>query len=636
MLAILPLVGALLLFLLFQQRNNNWRESLLLSAVGWGLLVTLITETLSLFKAISLAPLAATWLTIDLLLLFWVIKAKKKISWPIAEAASIRKPELLLPLLAILAIIVTIGITAIICPPNNGDGMTYHMSRVVHWMQNRSIAHYPTHIIRQINMNPWAEYAIMHLQVLAQSDRLANLIQWFSLLGSTVAVTLIAQLYGADLRAQIFTAVVCVTIPMGILQGASSQNDYVIAFWLVCFVYFILSLLKAPQVNWLLVLATGASLGLAILTKTLTYIYAFPFVIWFALVMFRSRAAVLSYWRPALVISVLTLSINSGHYARHISLFGSPLGSSIEVLDSGRTVNYLNETFTIKTLVTNVAKNLALHTVTSNRELFDYSEKALNVIHNSLGVDIRDARLNWPGVAYKPWLLKYITSEHAAGNAFHLILIIVTSLIALFNRSLRGLLIYLGVLTAAFLLYCLLIKWSPWNSRYHLPIFILWAPAVAIVLAGIKQRLIVTTLIATLLGSSMIWVCYSQSRPLLGQQSILSASRQEAYFIEGENVYTQYSLAADFIRQQNYRSIGLYLSGYDWQKWEYALWVLLEDVPQLRIEHIDVDNISQAAHLAPFQPEAVVCIECDEDKIAKYSAQVGPPHTFGWVTVFGK
>ena len=104
------------------------------------------------------------------------------------------------------------------------------MAQVRHWIQQQSVAHYPTHITRQLFSNPWAEFTIAHLFLLTGTDRLANSVQWFSMVGSLIAVSLIAARLGADKRGEVLAAVVAATIPMGILQASSTQNDYVTAF----------------------------------------------------------------------------------------------------------------------------------------------------------------------------------------------------------------------------------------------------------------------------------------------------------------------------------------------------------------------------------------------------------------------
>jgi len=89
----------------------------------------------------------------------------------------------------------------------------FHMSRVVHWIQNKSVAHYPTHILRQLHQNPWSEFGILQFQILSSSDRLANLVQWFSMVGAVLGVSLIAKRLGADLRGEVFAAVTVATVP---------------------------------------------------------------------------------------------------------------------------------------------------------------------------------------------------------------------------------------------------------------------------------------------------------------------------------------------------------------------------------------------------------------------------------------
>ena len=142
-------------------------------------------------------------------------------------------------LLAVVFIIGVLAIIAYVSPPNDWDSMTYHMGRVMHWLQNGSVVHYPTHIMRQLGYPPWGEFAIMHLQALAGSDRFAPLVQWVGMLGCLIGVSLIVQEFGYDTKRQLFAAVIVATIPAGILQSTSTKNNYMVSFWLVCFVFYL-------------------------------------------------------------------------------------------------------------------------------------------------------------------------------------------------------------------------------------------------------------------------------------------------------------------------------------------------------------------------------------------------------------
>lgn len=179
-------------------------------------------------------------------------------------------------LLAGVAWIVAItGVLAIASAPNNPDSMGYHMSRVMHWIQQGTVAHYPTHNLKQLYQNPGSEFAITQFQLLSGGDYFANSVQWGSMVMSLVGVSLIARQLGCDRRGQLLAVVLCATIPMGILQAASTQNDYVLSLWLVCFTYFSLLIVQAG-VTRSTAIYIGASLGLVILSKGTGYIYAFP------------------------------------------------------------------------------------------------------------------------------------------------------------------------------------------------------------------------------------------------------------------------------------------------------------------------------------------------------------------------
>ena len=329
MASLVPLACFVAIVLVFQrsQADPSWRSSLLAAAVVWGVLLTGITEFLSLFRQITFSAVLALWLTSLAIAVIIVVRLGGSVKEPslrsFLEGLSPFERSLLGGLAVITAVIALI---AWISPPNNWDSLTYHMSRVAHWIQNRTVANYPTNLLRQLHQNPQAEFTILNFQILSGTDRLANLVQWFSMVGSVVGVSLLAKQLGASARGQIFAAVVAGTIPMGILQGSSTQNDYVVAFWMVCLVYYAM-LLKADG-KLFYALAAGASLGLAILTKGTAYLYAFPFMVWVGLSLIRSRHA--KGLTLIAVVVATSLLINVGHYARNYELYGSPMGPGQE------------------------------------------------------------------------------------------------------------------------------------------------------------------------------------------------------------------------------------------------------------------------------------------------------------------
>ncbi len=76
------------------------------------------------------------------------------------------------------------------------------MARVVHWIQNQTVAHYPTNIPYQLVLPPWSGFAIMHFHILHGGDQWANFVQWFSMIGSIIGVSLLAKELGAEREAR--------------------------------------------------------------------------------------------------------------------------------------------------------------------------------------------------------------------------------------------------------------------------------------------------------------------------------------------------------------------------------------------------------------------------------------------------
>lgn len=608
---ILPFALFTFLFLIFQKKTSDWRNSLLATAIVWGFVLTAITEGLSAFRLITFGWVLGVWTfaVVVAFFIYYFLFVRKTVQ---SAPERIDKTPLSPLLFGTVFIVAVIGLIGLIAAPNNGDAMVYHLARVVHWIQNESVAHYPASMLRQIYLNPWSEFAILHFQILSGGDRLANLVQWFSLVGSLVGVSLIAKQLGADMRGQIFAAVVCATIPMGILQASSTQNDYAVAFWLVCFVYYLLLLKKNP--NRIYALAVGASLGLAVLTKATAYIYAFPFLVWFGLSglkMLRWRL-----WKPIVIIAVVAFFINLGHYTRNFELFGSPIGSSQDG-DYGE-FKYANEIFTPAALFSNITRNVGLHLGTPIESVNNFTEQSILLPHTLLGIDINDPRTTWLGRQFR--IPKLSSSEFETTNPIHLFLILLSVILFFIygrKHDLPGLAGYALTVTAAFLLFCFYLKWQPWHSRLHLPLFVLWSPFIALVLSRICNSRTANLIAAILLVAAFPWVFYNQNHPLIKKNNIFNTAKTDQYFSDSPELREPYIEAAKFLKSQDCTDLGLSF-GFDSR--EYPLWVLLQekDDKAFRIEHINVKNITAEKYktnpFARFSPCLILSDGTEPDK----------------------
>jgi hypothetical protein len=599
-----PILCFLLIFILillsYDDKAEKIRDAFIYAAVVWGVLIVISTEVLSALEEISFKGVFLFWFMASLFVLFllYAFQRGKRRTLILTEKPISISVKTIISIIAIFVFLE--GLVALIAPPTNWDAMTYHMSRVVHWIQNRSLDFYSTSILRQDYQMPWAEYVILHFQVLSGGDYLANLVQWFSMLGSVVGVSLIARELGADTLVQTLAALVAVTTPMGILQASSAQNDFVVSFWLVCLVYFLLRMRR--QLAWKDAIATGAVLGLALFTKGTGYIYAFPFLaVWFLAWVVRRRSDFILLFKLALLIGALGLTIPSPHLIRNTSLFGSPLGPGADYQ------NFNNDELTLPIVFANVVRNVGLHLGTPWNEVNTFIQRS---IKKMLGKEINNPSSTWGGEIFN---VGFSFHEDLTGNPIHLLLWGLSAILVLVNRKIRedrNLLVYSLTLAWAFLLFSMALRWQPWHSRLHLPLFILAAPAVAITFARIMSRnqLLVTAFILS--GLSSPWLFSNASRPLIGSNSIFVKPREVQYFVNRPWIEEAYRGAADSACQMSSHNIGLVLGPNDW---EYPLWVLLyKECPgRFHVEHVNVTNISRGLADQDFSPEVIIATQTD-------------------------
>jgi hypothetical protein len=191
--------------------------------------------------------------------------------------------------------------------PNSGDAMTYHLARVAHWIQNGSVAPYPSLSLRQTVMMPGAEYLIASLVGVAGSDHLAALPQFASWLIVAAAAPSLARLWGAPSRWCWLAAPAVMATPMVVLQASSTQNDLVAAATAVAVVAASLPLLhprRAPESGHIILF--GLACAAAGLVKATAVMAASPFAIVAVVTLVQSRAGRSRV--PAILIAMALLA----------------------------------------------------------------------------------------------------------------------------------------------------------------------------------------------------------------------------------------------------------------------------------------------------------------------------------------
>lgn len=516
---------------------------------------------------------------------------------------------------AIACVLGLIAFIAILSPPNSADAMAYHLPRVIYWVQQRSVRFFATPYLNQIMLQPFAEYGMLHLYLLAGGDRLVNLVQWFGCATSVIGVSLIAMHFGAGRRGQIIAALFCATLPNGILQASGAKNDYLMAAWLAAALWFLLEG-ESP-------ILAGLAMGLAIGTKATAYLYL-PAVLVAVLILTRWSL------RSLVIMAACALSLNVPQFARNINLSGSPLG--FDSAQGDGKFRWRNESFGWKQTASNLIRNSTEQMGARSDRWNQWLYTAAVSLHHRMGIEVNDPATTWPWAEYRA--PRNANHEADAGNRWHLLILAICFLILPWRS--RGLLLYAAALVAGFVLFCFYLKWQPFMARMFLPLFVLASPIVGVLGEQVRPVILQIALCFFLLNNARPYLFENWVRPLKGPRSILKTTRNDNYFADMTqwNDRESYLEAVDAIAKLKCPLLGIDIN--DLQL-EYPIQALLrERDPAIRFVHTGVSGPS-AKYVRPAHPCAILCLDCagDAARISLYH-DFGPPRRFGKFLLFAR
>jgi hypothetical protein len=577
----------------------DWRLSFLLATIAWGALLAVGTESLSVGTALNSMGVRLWWLLCNACLWSGLFLSRRKSTapapWNFANelasfAAWPTDAGLMLGAAALFAAF--LGGIALLTPSNNWDSLTYHLARVMHWLQQQSVAHYPTNMDAQLQLGPWSEFVQAHLWLLWGGDRFANLEQWSAMVGSMIAASWLAGelvpegvAATAKARTEAFAALLVVTLPTGIVEAITTQTDYTTAFWLLCFAGLAMAWWREPA-NRAYALGFGAALGLGVLTKFTMVIYAAPVGVAAAIALaWRERRAPNQILLPGIASLAVCLAIVSPHFIRNRAVYGSAMGS--QAVQTENRVPRLS----VAGIAANLIRNAELQANTGIRPLTHVVNRMLATLESWTGRPPNDPDFS-SGERDSTPPDEFLVFDSYASSPWQAALIPLAAIVAVAGRGRNRLtLLALALGFAGMVLFCCVLRWQIWNSRYHLPLLVFFMPAVAAVLVPCAPRWLAGGLGAGLVAFACVIVANNQSRPIF-DAAYRAEPRMQQYFESplGKQYFEPMRKVARQIAATRCTEVGLKLSSDDA---EYPLWLMLREAGfKGRIDHVFVEGPS--------------------------------------------
>jgi hypothetical protein len=598
--------------------NLSIRGALVLAFLAFELLLLVLTELTSVGHNFTFGVVAVVW---GVLLIILLLAAKNPLTRLVnrARTGGLRGPVRgyvdnlsvedriwLGVLVAIFGILTAIGFEYL---PSNSDSMVYHLARVEHWIQNRTVAPFATHYLPQIEFPPLSEYNLALLHLLSGTDRFDVAMSLFAAIVCVVGASELARLLGATRSVQIVAAVVCATIPSGVLLATSTENDYFAAAIGVGVLIILVSLTTTRR--WQPVaIALGIAIGLAFVAKTTIPTMIGPTVLILLVVALRRLRPMPSRRRAirrgvALVATtaVCAVIVVAPFAVQNVELFGSPFGPS--------SANALSSPLTAEVGAANVVRSTAnnFHFGSGGSDLDSYvSRFSLDLLGHAFDlfhVAQSDFRYSVTPSSQAFTVADYASASRSEGmgaNPWDVILLM-ASLVVLVVAVRRGaknlrtsLLLAIG-LSAGYLLFTFTAKWGIYNARYSLPLLVAWSSLIAIALSRFPRWVGRFVMIA------LVVACIPQlfdnaSRPLVRPPSYAS-SYLEPYFIgcciaDLAQQSSSYESVTASLEQSTCKRAALQ----NWVLFEYPLWVGLEHDHWTGVLN-DFDAHNQTATLEP-------------------------------------
>ena len=530
-------------------QGDDWIGAWLRAAIFWAAGVWVLANVLGLFGALRPAPLRIAWVGLAGAGVAWGGRAWLKKVGRVAvpsglSAVALAKVEASRegrvpnapshpPLAgsvgpfewtvaaAVGALLLLALVTAVLAPPVTVDVLSYHLPRQLMWLQQGSLEHFVTLSERELLMPPLAEVIGLQFLALTGGDHWANLPQWFAYALLPLAMWRTVRTLGVARGPAALAAWLAVCLPMAWHEASNGKNDLQGAVWIALLLWQVArARAAATPPSRAGALRAGATLALALLTKSTAFIFAPPLLLagWLA---WRRAGGTAAANRAAALAALAAVLLAAPFFARNLAWYGAPLGVQ-HAEDGGEQTN---AAVTPAIIASNALRAAASHLAGPWSGWNAAVDRAVRAAHGWLGVPVDDPRSTL-------WILKFSVewwprAEMVAGAPWHLLLLGAAVLGAALWRGARDWRWLAAAVAAMALLYCAVVRWQLWGARLQLPGFVTGCVLAAGLMGALPPRWRGAALwTAAALGLLAWWPARETSaRPLWTPPTLLETPR---------------------------------------------------------------------------------------------------------------
>jgi len=211
-----------------------------------------------------------------------------------------------------------------IVPPNNNDALSYHVARIVRWMQQGSTSPWETPFTWQLSFPLNAQLVYLWTLLFTNNDHFIAYIPMLAGLLTSLIIYLLAQELGFSRRNAVFSALIWLTLPVVQLHLTSVRHDLISTWLFLSTFYFFHRWGKTREFAYLLLSALALALVVGTNFSIAAYLPGMVLMLLLGFVFYRYSFKQVLQWVGVTLLCFLLLS--SPIYVSNTIYFGSPLG----------------------------------------------------------------------------------------------------------------------------------------------------------------------------------------------------------------------------------------------------------------------------------------------------------------------